>query len=147
MSMTVNKTYAEKFASLLDAALPELDVAARLDRPTLEQRRCFSFQVPCPSATVTSPLSVTIDPNAITVEFLRACSRRTNPQEAVALIRDLLAETVIVETWFGPDPADCAFVNVNALPAGPMKLPNVTRIVRQSWKGKYGTDENWAKPD
>jgi hypothetical protein len=65
----------------------------------------------------------------------------------VALIRDLIAETVIVETWFGPDPANCAFVNVNALPAGLLKLPNVTRIMRQAWKGKYNADKNWTQPD
>ena len=144
MSMTVNKTYAEEFASLLDAALPELRVAARHDSPALEQRRCFSFQVPCPSAAITSPLSITVTQSEITVEFLSARSRLTSPHEAVALIRELIEETVIVETWSGPDLRDCAFVNVNALPSGPMKIPGVTRIVRQSWRGTYDADESVA---
>ena len=144
MRMTVNQTYAEEFASLLDAALPELGVAAGPVRSALEQRRCFSFQVPCPSGAVTSPLFVSVTQSEITVEFLGARSRLANPGEAVALIRELIKETVIVETWSGPDPRDCAFVNVNALPSGPMKIPGVTRIVRQSWRGTYDADENVA---
>jgi len=144
MRMTIIKNYAEEFASLLDATLPELGVAAKLDRPALEQRRCFSFQVPCPSAAVTSPLSVTVKQSAITVEFLSARSRFTNPNEAVGLIRELLEETVIVETWYNPDSTNCSFVNVNALPSGPYKVPGVTRIVRHSWRGKHDADENMA---
>lgn len=144
MRMTFIKNYAEEFASLLDAALPELGVAARPDRPALEQRRCSSIQVPCPSAAITSPLSISVTQSEITVEFLSARSRLTSPHEAVALIRELIEETAIVETWFGPDLRDCVFVNVKALPAGPMKVPGVTRIVRQSWRGTYDADENVA---
>jgi len=141
---TVNKTYAEEFASLLDAALPELGVAARQDRAALEQRRCFSFQVPCPSTVLTGPLSVMVVQNEICIEFLRARSRLTNPHEAVALIRELIAETVIVETWFGPDLSSCAFAKLSALPSHPMKMPGVTRVVRRSWRGTYDADENVA---
>ena len=144
MSITVNRTYAEEFASLLDAALPELGVAGRPDTPALEQRRCFSFQVPCPSAAVTSPLSISVTQSEITVAFLSVRSRLTNPHEAVALIRELIEETVIVETWYGPSSRDCAFANVNASPSGPMKVPGVTRIVRQSWRGTCDADENVA---
>ena len=90
-----------------------------------------------------SPLSVTVDQSAITVEFLNARSRFTNPNEAVGLIRELIEETVIVETWFGPDSTDCSFVNVNALPPG-YKVSGVTRIVRHSWRGKHDADENMA---
>ena len=144
MRMTINKTFAEEFASLLDAALPELGVAARPARSALEQRRCFSFQVPCPSAVVTSPLSVSVTQSEIRVEFFGARSRLANPGEAVTLIRELIKETVIVETWFGPDTRDCAFVNVNALPTQPMKIPGVTRIARQSWRSTYDADENVA---
>lgn len=144
MRMTVNQTYAEEFASLLNAALPELGVAAKLARSAVEQRRCFSFQVPCPSPAVTSPLSVSVTPSEIMVEFLGARGRFVNPRQAVTLIRELIEERAIVETWSGPALRDCAFVNVNALPSGPMKIPGVTRIVRQSWRGTYDADENVA---
>ena len=144
MSIIVNKTYAEEFASLLDAALPEFGVAARRDRPALEQRRCFSFKVPCPSAAVTSRLSISVTQSEITVAFLSARSQLTNPHEAVALIRALIEETVILEIWYGPGPRDCAFVNVNALPSEPIKIPGVTRVVRRSWAGTYDADENVA---
>jgi hypothetical protein len=142
MNTTAKTNFAEEFASLLAAALPELGVAARPDRPALEQRRCFSFQVACPSAAVTSPLSMTVTQTEITVEFLSARSRLTDPQEAVGLIRDLIEGTVIVETWFSPEPSAPAFVNVKAWPRGPFTVPGVTRIVRRSWRGTYDTDEN-----
>ena len=144
MKMTVNKTFAEEFASLLDAAVPEFGVAPRPDRPVLEQRRCFSFQVSCPSAAVPTPLSISVTQSEIVLEFLSVRRRFTKPHEAVALIRELLDETVIVEKWFGLDCQDYAFVNVNVLPSKPMKLPGVTRIVRQSWRGTYDADESVA---
>ena len=71
--------------------------------------------------------------------------RCTNPREAVVLIQELIEETAIVETWFGPDISDCSFVNVNALPPLRLyKIPGVTRIVRRSWMGKHDIDENMA---
>jgi hypothetical protein len=145
MRMTIIKTYAEEFASILDTTLPELGVVAKFDGPALEQRRCFLFQVPCPSTAVTSQLSVKVDQSAITVEFLGACIRFSNPREAVTLIQELIEETAIVETWFKADYSNCSFVNVNALPPLRLyKLPGVTRIVRRSWRCKHDLDENMA---
>ena len=138
--MSVKKTFAEEFAALLDKALPELGVGCRPDRAALEERRCFSFQVQCPSTAVAGPLSISVAEKEITLEFLSARVQLTDSQEAVTWICELIDETIIVETWFGPDLLDRALVNVNALPSGPMKLPGVTRIVRQSWKGTHDAD-------
>jgi hypothetical protein len=98
--MEVLKTFAEESASLLDVALPELGLAARSDRPAFEQRRCLAFQVPCPSAGITTPLSVVVTQDEITVEFLGARRRFVGSRLAVDLIRELIAETVILAAWY-----------------------------------------------
>ena len=136
--MTTIKTFAEEFASLLAARVPELGFAGKPDGTTLEQRRCLCFRVPCPSPAVKSPLVVTVSPSEITLELLDARSCFTSPQEAAEQIRDLIDEVVIVETWYsGPNRCFCAFVVVSALPRAPYPISGVTNMVRRSWRGTH----------
>ena len=140
--------FAEEFALLLDAALPELGLTPRPDRPAFEQRRCFSFRLSAPSAAAMRPLSVVVTQRDVQVEFLGAYRRFVSPHDAVALIREVIEEVAIVETWYsGPDPQDCAFVIIKALPLRPFWVEGVTRIVRRSWKGTYDADKTWLESD
>ena len=141
--MTSRKTYAEELASLLNAEFPEWRLAAAPDRPELEQRRCFWFQVPCPSAAVATPLSVTVTERDVTIEFLGAHSRCASPHQAVAQIRELVEESSVVDTWYsGPYPRGCAFVKASCSLAAPFGARGVTRIVRRSWRGTRDTNAN-----
>lgn len=134
------RTFAEECAELLDAAVPELELAARPDRGPFEQRRCFAFQGPCPSLGG-GRLSVTVTSREIAVEFLGARNTLANPHEAVALIRGLYDESVVVETWFPTaGPGQCAFTRVDCLPPLPFSLPGVARIRRRSWRGTQDID-------
>jgi len=135
-------TYAEKFAAMLSAVFPELGLSAPPDRYELEQRRCFSFQVPCPSAAVSTPLSVAVTEKEVTVEWLGASVHFTNPQEAVVQIQALFEESAVVDTWYsGPYPKDRAFVSPRHSPNAPLGMRGVTRIERRSWKGTHDLNE------
>jgi hypothetical protein len=83
MRCAMVRTFAEEFAELLDAAVPELDLAIPPDRSAFEQRRCFTFQEPCPSPGG-GRLSVTVTSGEIAVEFLGARNTFAKPHEAVA---------------------------------------------------------------
>lgn len=136
--MTTHKTYAEECASLLAITFPQFDLTAPPDRPKLEQRRCFSFQVPCPSAAATTPLVVMVTERDVTVEFLGAHSRFTNPQLAVTHIRKVIEESTVVDTWYsGPYACGCSFVEADRPPHAPSGARGVTRVVRRSWKGTH----------
>src|SRR5262245_21005783 len=109
--MTVHKTYAEQFASLLDAEFPEFGLADAPGRQGLEQRRCVVFQVPCPSAAASTPLSVTVTEREVTIEFLGARCRFTSFQQAAAHIHQVIEESMVVDTWYsGPYARGSAFM-------------------------------------
>ena len=76
------RTFAEEFAELLYAAVPELELAARPDRSAFEQRRWSAFQERCPSPGG-GRLSVTVTSREIAVEFLGARNSFAKPHEAV----------------------------------------------------------------
>ncbi len=140
--MAIYKTYAEEFASLLIAACPQFDLGGLSEPPGLEQRRCFSFQVPCPSPSIKCPLVVDVTEREVTVEFLHVHRRFLSPHEAVAQIRGLVEESIVVDTWYsGPYARGCAFVEAHCpLRASSLNARGVTRIVRQSWKGTHDCD-------
>lgn len=138
--MTAHKTFAEEFASLLNAEFPELGLAAAPDRPELEQRRCVSFQVRCPSAAVATPLSVVVTEREVAIEFLGAHCRFASAQRAVTQIRAVIDESVVVDTWYaGPYRRGCAFAKASRSPQAPFRARGVTRIVRRSWSGTHDT--------
>ncbi len=135
--MNIHNTFAEEFAALLDKAYPEFGLAPAPDREEFEQRRCFSFEVPCKSPEVKAPLVVSVREGEITMEWLGARERFTTGPEAMTWLRRFIQELVVVDTWYsGAEVHSRHFMEVRQSSPPFARM----RVVRRSWYGTCDTE-------
>jgi hypothetical protein len=127
----------EHFALLFDTAFPEWQVGPRGD----QTRRCLVLQVPAPSPAIGLTLTVSATADEIVVSLDEARLRFLDSAKAVAHIRLLVGESIVVESWYsGPHLRGTAFAVANEPARAPQSLRGVTRIKRKSWRGTHDAD-------
>ncbi len=102
----------------------------------------MSFQIPCPSTAVTRPLSISVIPGHVSVDFHTARAGFTSVEEAVAHIRGLIEETVVVDSWYsGPHLRGAAFASASRSLRASCGAEGATRVERRSWRGTLDGNE------
>src|SRR5262249_54716242 len=115
-------SYIEQFAACLDAAFPHWNIGT-----PQEPRRCFFLEVACPSAAVDAPLRISAAEYEVTVNFHTAQRRFRDFHQAVELVRSLLDETRVVDSWYsGPYMRGSSFRDASESPRSLSSATGIT---------------------